>query len=51
MSTWTGADQAELDALLWRLVSDYFEHRQNCRACARPVNPADCRARTSRPGS
>ena len=32
-SLWTGADQAELDVLLWALADDYQQHRQNCAAC------------------
>jgi hypothetical protein len=50
---WTPADQAELDVLVWALVSDYETHRQLCRAC-RPepcprydawlAHEADCRA-------
>jgi hypothetical protein len=30
---WTAADGAELDVLVWALVSDYETHRQLCRAC------------------
>jgi hypothetical protein len=30
---WTPADQAEIDVLVWALVTDYSEHRQRCRAC------------------
>jgi hypothetical protein len=33
---WTPADQAELDALVWALVTDYFEHRDRCGRCAGP---------------
>jgi hypothetical protein len=31
--TWTAADQAERDVLLWALADGYDEHRQKCRAC------------------
>jgi hypothetical protein len=30
---WTVADQAELDALTWTLISDYFQHRPCCETC------------------
>ena len=33
MTTWTAADQAELDVLLHALTSGYAEHRQKCEAC------------------
>ena len=32
-TTWTDADEAELDVLLWALSFDYFEHRERCPAC------------------
>lgn len=38
-STWTAADQAELDVLLWHLASEYVDHRRRgCRAC----DPSHC---------
>jgi hypothetical protein len=36
---WTEADAAELDVLLWALVSDYFDHRQQCRMCLEAIEP------------
>lgn len=36
---WTTADAAELDALLHRLVGDYWRHRESCRACRRDPCP------------
>ena len=30
---WTEADQAELDALIWELVSRVPEHRARCSRC------------------
>ena len=30
---WTAADAAELDVLVWALVSGFEPHRQLCRAC------------------
>ena len=36
---WTAADQAELDVLLWALVSGYFEHRRRCATCAAGFPP------------
>lgn len=32
---WTGADQAELDVLVWELVTRVPEHRRDCDLCAR----------------
>jgi hypothetical protein len=32
-STWTDADQAELEVLLHEVTIGYAEHRQRCRAC------------------
>ena len=35
--TWasaTAADEAELDCLVWELVTGYHEHRRRCRSCA-----------------
>ena len=29
--TWTDADQAELDVLLWALVDGWDKHRRTCR--------------------
>jgi hypothetical protein len=31
---WTAADAAELDVLVYELVSRYFEHRPLCASCA-----------------
>jgi len=31
---WTDADAAELDVLVYELVSGYFEHRPRCASCA-----------------
>lgn len=36
-SLWTFADQAELDVLLWALVTGYFEHRERCARCDGPL--------------
>jgi hypothetical protein len=33
ISYWTALDQAELDVLLWELVSCYWEHRKRCLVC------------------
>lgn len=33
MSSWTQADQAELDVLLHALTTDYDKHRRACKAC------------------
>ena len=33
MTTWTAADQAELDVLVHSLVFDFDEHRKHCDAC------------------
>ena len=30
---WTAADDAELDVLVYALVTDYWEHRERCEAC------------------
>ncbi len=39
MKPLTPADLAELDVLVWELVTGYFEHRQKCRACAASRQP------------
>lgn len=39
---WTAADQAELDVLLWVLVTDVFEHRGKCRICLDPARVLPC---------
>ena len=53
MTAWTPADGAELDALVQRLVVDYWEHRKRCEACRPEPCPvvtrwhdhkSDCRA-------
>lgn len=31
--TWTPADTAELDCLIWELVDETFTHRESCPAC------------------
>jgi len=36
---WSPADAAELDVLVWALVSGYSEHRKKCRACADEPEP------------
>jgi hypothetical protein len=37
---WTDADQAELDALVWALVRDYYEtHRPRCPRCQEGYPP------------
>jgi hypothetical protein len=36
MTSWTAADQAELDVLLHALTSGYAEHREHCASCAGP---------------
>lgn len=32
---WTGADDAELDALTWTLVDGWWQHRDRCDLCQR----------------
>ena len=34
---WTSADGAELDVLVWALVTDYLEDRDGCARCAGPA--------------
>jgi hypothetical protein len=36
---WSPADAAELDVLVWALISGYSEHREKCRACAEATYP------------
>lgn len=33
MNHWTAADQAELDVLLWELVTIFRRHRLHCTEC------------------
>ena len=51
---WTGADQAELDVLVWELVTRVPEHRRDCDLCAASeprAGPARALRRQSRPSS
>lgn len=36
--SWTAADQAELDVLLWELIDGYFDHRATCEPCQARAN-------------
>jgi hypothetical protein len=33
-SYWTALDQAELDVIIWELVSRTWEHRKSCHICS-----------------
>jgi hypothetical protein len=33
ISYWTALDQAELDVIIWELVSSYRKHREHCSGC------------------
>lgn len=35
--SWSSADEAELDVLIWALADGYFRHRAQCARCDGPL--------------